>query len=177
MGSSSGALAPNLSLPSVTLRGALLSHCNKCGTTKPAGDFYPDRTKAKGHHSVCKECVKAQRRRRWAEDPEPMKRSHQAYYQRNKGKFLAYARKVREEVLAAYGGRCACCGETTSEFLTIDHVNNDGAAHRREIGGYGLSIYRWLRREGFPQDGRFQILCHNCNQAKGLYGTCPHQRS
>jgi radical SAM protein with 4Fe4S-binding SPASM domain len=54
-------------------------------------------------------------------------------------------------------------------------VNNDGEAHRRELKGYGRSINRWLKLQGFPHDGRFQLLCHNCNIAKGCYGGCPHQ--
>lgn len=49
----------------------------------------------------------------------------------------ARRRRLRAEVIAAYGGRCACCGEATPEFLSIDHVNNDGAQHRREINGGG----------------------------------------
>src|SRR6266567_4357200 len=36
--------------------------------------------------------------------------------------------KLRREVLAAYGGKCVCCGESHPEFLAIDHVNNDGAS-------------------------------------------------
>lgn len=81
---------------------------------------------------------------------------------------------LRKETFDAYGGRCACCGEDQLEVLTIDHVNNDGAEHRK-ITGAGSRFYAWLRKEGFPQDGRFQILCFNCNIAKKIYGTCPHQ--
>jgi hypothetical protein len=99
------------------------------------------------------------------------------YYQRNREKYLGRAKQLRQRVLDAYGNRCMCCGETTPEFLGIDHVNNDGGAHRRELKGYGRSINRWLSMNGFPQDGRFQLLCHNCNMAKGAYGSCPHQRA
>lgn len=96
-----------------------------------------------------------------------------AYYQQNREKWLGQARKLRTRVLDAYGNECKCCGERTPEFLGIDHVYNDGEAHRRELKGYGRSIYRWLAMNGFPQDG-FQLLCHNCNMSKGLYGGCPH---
>jgi hypothetical protein len=84
------------------------------------------------------------------------------------------------EVYEALGGaRCACCGETTIEFLTIDHVNGDGAKHRRrlkESGGYGgLSLYRSIKRAGFPPD--FQVLCYNCNVGRHRNGgVCPHRR-
>ena len=40
-------------------------------------------------------------------------------------------RKLRAQVIAAYGGACACCGENAPEFLQVDHINNDGAEHRR----------------------------------------------
>ena len=79
---------------------------------------------------------------------------------------------VRQEVLDAYGGLCACCGETTPEFLGIDHINGRGSIERKGMTGY--TLYRKLRREGFPKD-LYQLLCHNCNQAKGYYRVCPHQ--
>jgi hypothetical protein len=81
--------------------------------------------------------------------------------------------ELRKVVLNHYGGKCACCGETTYEFLAIDHINNDGNEHRRKIGGSG-KLYSWIRANHFP-DG-FQVLCHNCNLAKGFYGECPHKR-
>ncbi len=81
-------------------------------------------------------------------------------------------RKFRQQVLEAYGGKCVCCGETTPEFLTIDHIFKDGAAHRREIGN---DLYPWLVRNGFPKD-RFRLLCMNCNLAIGQHGKCPHAR-
>lgn len=89
------------------------------------------------------------------------------------GKKNRHNRRLR--ALMAYGGCCACCGEAEYEFLAIDHVYNDGAQHRREMKQQGVRLYAWLEAHGYPQD-RFQILCHNCNMAKGLYGECPHQR-
>src|SRR3990172_5963982 len=41
---------------------------------------------------------------------------------------------LRREVLDHYGGACACCGETTLEFLSLDHKNGGGTKHRNEIG-------------------------------------------
>jgi hypothetical protein len=96
------------------------------------------------------------------------------YYKKYKHKFAQYGRDLRDRVLAAYGGKCACCGESTPEFLAIDHTLNDGASHRKEIGSGGRSIYRWLEANNFPQD-RFRLLCHNCNQSRGFYGGCPHE--
>ena len=84
--------------------------------------------------------------------------------------------KKRKIVLQFYGGtppRCACCGESQYEFLTLDHINNDGAEQRKSTNQWGGSnAYGWLIKNNFP-DG-FQILCWNCNCSKGFYGRCPH---
>ncbi len=68
---------------------------------------------------------------------------------------------------------CPHCDETILEFLTLDHVNNDGAAHRKELGWRkgGQALYPLLKKLGFP-DG-FQVLCFNCNCGRGR-GVCPH---
>ena len=69
---------------------------------------------------------------------------------------------------------CKCCGEDTLEFLAIDHINNDGAECKRngEPRG-GVGFYTFLRKNKYPKG--FQVLCHNCNMAKGFYGICPHE--
>jgi len=72
-------------------------------------------------------------------------------------------------VFLHYGQYCACCGETQVEFLSVDHVNGGGGKHKKSIGAY---IYDWLVKHNFPEG--FQILCFNCNMAKGIYGVCPH---
>ena len=91
-------------------------------------------------------------------------------------KAVAARRRLKNEIYGAYGGyRCRCCGETTPEFLTIDHINNDGAEHRRRIGRCGNNLLLWLKRNHFPPE--FQILCWNCQWGKRLSGICPHQRT
>ena len=82
--------------------------------------------------------------------------------------------RYRQAALDAYGSHCDCCGETTMAFLTIDHVNGDGATHRLTVSS-GTGLYLWLKREGYPTG--FRVLCQNCNLARGLYGHCPHQAS
>jgi len=79
---------------------------------------------------------------------------------------------------AGYGGRCACCGEANPVFLSIDHVNNDGAERRRKGiypgTGTGWHLYYWLIKHKFPPG--YQVLCFNCQWGKRLCGICPHQR-
>lgn len=69
-------------------------------------------------------------------------------------------------------------------MLELDHINNDGAGHRRSLGrtignGKGASsvIYHWLKKQGFPK-GIIQVLCASCNKAKSRMGACPgHKQS
>ena len=83
-----------------------------------------------------------------------------------------YNKKIRDIVLDWYGHKCYCCGETESNFLTIDHTDGGGRKHRKEIK---MSIYQWLVKNNFPTG--FQLMCYNCNCAKGFYGVCPHTYS
>ena len=85
---------------------------------------------------------------------------------------------VRDDVYRAYGGYvCNCCGVTEPKFLSVDHVHNDGAAHRRQEGiKTGEQLHRWLKRNNYPSG--FQILCMNCQWGKrNNNGVCPHQSS
>jgi len=85
----------------------------------------------------------------------------------------SWQRRLKAEVLTAYGSVCACCGEANESFLTIDHIHRDGAGERAKLGGWGNHFYRWLKVQGFPQ-GRYRILCMNCNWATRNGESCPH---
>jgi hypothetical protein len=80
--------------------------------------------------------------------------------------------KKRSSIMSHYGAKCSCCGETNMSYLTVDHINNDGAEHRKQVTS--ARMYKWIIDNGFPVN--FQILCYNCNCAKGFYGSCPHKR-
>jgi len=81
--------------------------------------------------------------------------------------------KNKELVLKLYGNKCACCGESRKEFLTLDHINEDGANWRKRFGKSGSYFYQWVVKNNFPED--LQILCWNCNLAKHIYKICPHK--
>ncbi len=42
--------------------------------------------------------------------------------------------KLKTLVLNRYGNQCKYCGECGFSFLTIDHVDNNGASERRKLG-------------------------------------------
>jgi hypothetical protein len=92
-------------------------------------------------------------------------------------KMKQYRHAMKDAAFQAYGGYvCKCCGETEKSFLCIDHVNNDGYKHRKEIRrAGGVGIYIWLADKDYPSG--FQILCFNCNQSKRINGgLCAHQK-
>jgi hypothetical protein len=131
-------------------------------------------------------------RRKWALDnPEKEMENDKRRYQRDRTKRAAANKKwndshrellreranaknreIRKDVLKHYGDRCACCGETEPKFLAIDHINGRGDKNNRDKR-VTASFYRWIQKNDYPKD--LQILCHNCNCAKGFYGECPHQ--
>jgi hypothetical protein len=80
---------------------------------------------------------------------------------------------VRTEVLEHYANgnmACKCCGEPNYAFLTLDHINGDGAEERLK---YGPRFWRSIIIRNYPPI--YQILCMNCNWAKGRLGECPHK--
>jgi hypothetical protein len=86
--------------------------------------------------------------------------------QKNAGELKRKAKAIRDAVSVAVlellGPRCQMCGEVIREFLTIDHVNDDGRLERH-LGSIG-----WKRKilSGEADVSRYQVLCHNCNNGK-----------
>src|SRR5438128_1669290 len=76
-----------------------------------------------------------------------------------------YRRKLRQDVVEAYGGVCECCGITEWKFLTIDHKYGGGNQERRDLGlTSSHEFYRYLKNNNYPKD-LYQLLCFNCNLA------------
>jgi len=89
-----------------------------------------------------------------------------------------YSQNLRVEVFTHYCGgtpHCQCpgCKVTFIEFLQLDHIEGNGAAHRKanNLGTGGARLWRWVRDNGYPPG--FQVLCRNCNGAKFNRLTCP----
>jgi hypothetical protein len=110
-----------------------------------------------GHAYRCKPCERA----RYDSVQEDVRRRARAAYHRRladgnrdeivqheRARLADYRVRMRAELHAAYGGRCACCGEARPEFLTIDHIYGDGASERRATRRFGLALARWLRSRG-----------------------------
>lgn len=141
----------------------MIRKCSYCKIVKPLTDFHKQKSRPLGHRYECKPCsVKLA----------------QARYHKNPAKFRA---KVKDDNLCLkwrlfveYSTgipHCACCGEHRFQFLSLDHINGDGAAHRRQLKKDGRALYRDLKKRNFPKG--FQVLCYNCNHAKGKLLECP----
>ena|SRR3990167_2533984 len=127
-----------------------------------------------------KEKIRKERKQNYIRNIEKMREKGRQQYQKHKERFKKashlYGKKIKNEILSHYSSpspKCACCAESLMEFLAIDHINPKGAyGHKKGISG--ISLYLWIRKNGFPQG--FRVLCHNCNQSLGFYGYCPHNK-
>jgi len=129
-------------------------------------------------------------RKKYQKNPDfhEYQRNYQREYQRNRlknnpeyhRKFLETQKKFRIkqrlQIINHYSKgtmKCACCGENNINFLTIDHINNDGNIQRKSLKTPELT--HWIIKNNFPEG--FQILCYNCNLGKAHHGgICPHKK-
>lgn len=163
--------------------------CRTCEQIKPVEEFnYSHADKGYRRHD-CRTCERARHATWRAKNSEAVREQMKANYERRKQEFkhdeaqrarstrLArrHRERLRDQIFAAYGSECTCCGETEPLFLSIDHVNNDGYAHRKLGINNTVSLFSMIRRLGFPKDD-FQLLCMNCNHGKYRNkGVCPHK--
>lgn len=159
--------------------------CTKCEKEKSKSAFKIDKKKSNGLSSWCKECTTISNRKygkkhrkdnlrdsrlkvlNWEKiNPEKKRESRKEQYQ--KAKLEVYNHYCLGNI------KCQCCGESEYKFLCIDHINNDGAKDRKdnETHASGYAFYLRLKNSGYPTN--IQILCYNCNMAKGIHGKCPH---
>ena len=124
----------------------------------------------------CPECAKAKYSQCTACHTAYAKRFRKMFPERVAAATKRSNVKVKSQMIAAYGGKCVCCGETEPAFLTIDHVNRDRREHlqREGLSTAGVSLYRRLRAQGWPKDG-LRLLCMNCNFATRFGDPCPHE--
>lgn len=158
--------------------------CKVCNQEKSLEGF-PENRKVSGGKAyrryTCSPCWaerSASYRSKWQiENAEVLKERDRKRYARNRDeKVAAYKKhydKLKRIVFEHYGYVCDCCGESEPRFLTLDHIHNDGAEHRKRMGA-GHVFFRWIINHGFPNTIR--VLCYNCNSGRHHNGgVCPHE--
>lgn len=164
-----------------------MKKCYKCQQSLSFERFSKNKSKPDGLATECKDCKKTQDKLYSEKNVEKLKLNKQKYYLNNRDviieKSCKYAKdnpirhnekgKIAKEknkfkVFSHYCQgdiKCQYCNQNDIDVLSIDHVNGDGAEHRKKINSKGgNNFHRWLKKNNFP-DG-FQILCFNCNFKK-----------
>jgi hypothetical protein len=150
--------------------------CYRCGSRPDPGNVqcracivsvYPSTRARRNHWRNSGRCTRCGRKR---DSPRIYCLTCTAKY---KISGLKHRREVRKALLARLGNRCACCGESRKEFLTLDHVRDDGYLERRTLKNPYSLYLKIVKRK--IKSSRYQLLCANCNSAKASYGRCPHQ--
>ena len=129
--------------------------CCRCRKSKPFSAFYALRSSVDGRYPHCIECYRKARTR--ARDAILTKRRD-------------WEKRLRQEVIKHYGGKCRCCAERAPEFLSV--VPIPGRAEPRKAT---TSLPFWLKKNGYPKG--YRVLCHNCRTSYERFEYCPHTRA
>ena len=144
--------------------------CSKCGSRKPAHDFYRAEGMRDGRRNECPRCMHLARHRHYEANREKYIRKAQEWKRKNPERYARSQRRRRERrdqarmrlerdqyLQRTYGltlldfeflvvsqkGECAICGKRDGEKLHVDHDHATGC-----IRG---------------------LLCGSCNRAMGLF--------
>lgn len=159
--------------------------CSKCKVKKSLELFFRDKNRKDDLACQCKLCMYEYRKEWVIKNRNRINQYAREIRKKNRDMINKWRRdwerkrhrKLKELVLSHYSKgipSCNCCGEKNIIFLTIDHINNDGAERRRMGEKHGHKLYAKLIKHDFPKE--FQVLCMNCNWGKYQNGgICPHQ--
>ena len=154
-----------------------IKKCKRCKEKKILQDFERCDSCHDGHRNVCRDCRSKRKNELYYINHNRYLELNKKYRKAKPNKAREYRLKIKLEVMSHYcnsSPMCQHCGFTDIRALCIDHVNGDGAKHRRMLtsnkletkprDGGGFNTYLWLRRNHYPEG--YQVLCFNCNQIK-----------
>lgn len=93
-------------------------------------------------------------------------RQNQARYIRKQDFYLSNMNNTRVDVRASvieyYGSKCSLCNESNPKLMSLDHLDGNGRAHRKEVLGTdsGSQFYKWVAKN---KPDNLRLLCFNCN--------------
>lgn len=145
--------------------------------------------RTKAYYKANKTRLDAENKQRNIDNREKYRPARQAgqrrRYKEDPTKVLASAKQrhaaLRVEMLMAFSGFCACCGESDLRLLTFDHKDGDGADHRRKMAGSQKAnahvMLVWIKKNMDEAKRMLQVLCWTCNNGSWRNnGICPHQQ-
>jgi len=95
----------------------------------------------------------------------PKMMEYRKKYNEEKGSFYRDARKLRRDACyLALGGKCSECGFSDYRALQVDHINSDGHLERHLLRRN--DYYPNVMESYMKGEGRYQLLCCNCNWIK-----------
>ena len=157
--------------------------CFRAGIPRPWAYKGGVKAAQQRYRELHKEEIKERKRVAYRKNPEKHAAMSRAWRKANPEKWKGLMResnrrvrkRLRREMIVAYGNKCTCCGEAEPTFLELDHIHNDGAKDRQNGNGWGVKLLGRLKKMGWPTDS-YQLLCSNCNQGKQRNGgICPHK--
>lgn len=110
--------------------------CRDCGCPEPEGGFYKHSRGRLTTRRICGSC--------------------------SAGFLRETNRSMRIKCLLVLGGVCAICGNGELEFLTVDHILQDGSEERKKL--HPDQIKRKILRDPSCRS-RYRVLCRNCNDS------------
>ena len=140
--------------------------CDYCGE-----EFFPNKHTQTSQRFCSSKCRKASEYIRNKNTYKEYRRTHKEQdkiYDRN------YCLSLKKRVIFHYSNGLMKCmnpecevkgGARDIRSLSIDHLNNGGCKHRRDIGKNGGQVfYKWLIDSNYPEG--YQVLCMNCQFIK-----------
>ena len=151
--------------------------CPQCKLEKDISEFYKNNQTKSKLSCYCKVCS-SKNLLKYKDKKSIYSKNH---YEKYKKKILANniqtTRKQRQlafEIIAnGKNIECCknkewyCCGDKTNQdYLSFDHINGNGFAHRKEIGEGPKSLYLWIIKNPNLAKKQLQIICMNAQILK-----------
>ncbi|MCI0560060.1 MAG: hypothetical protein MN733_16345 [Nitrososphaera sp.] len=145
----------------------------------PYKDSAVHRERASSYYYAHKEECSARMKRWYQQNKAKHNACSKNYYLANKDKMNAQGRIYNRLVGESYkiaainmysngDACCAWCKQADIDVLCLDHINNNRAERRKQLGRElsGGNLYRLLCKQDYPIG--FQVLCSNCNLKKEI---------